>query len=450
MKPTRIFCIVLCFCVVVFLIACTSGGEGDEGFADNQWGTAQLIETGNGIVWGPQVSVDESGNAVAVWQQGVDEMGPVNIWANHYVVGTGWGTAQPIETDDSGGMLPQVGVDGNGNAIAVWQASENNQWTVWANRYVVGTGWGIAQLIGMNGNNVGSTQVSVDRSGNAVAVWSQSDGAQSNIWSNRYVVGTGWGTAELVETDDSYTAAEPQVVVNGNGNAIAVWRQDDGTWSSIWSNRYVAGTGWGTAQLVETEDNGHTYSPQVGVDGNGNAIVVWLEVVWVQGMGEVGPVNIWANRYVAETGWGTAQLIEMDDNSHASFPQVSVNRNGNAIAVWQDMQSVGPLNIWANHYVVGTGWGIPQLIETDNSGDAYLPQVGVDGSGNAVAVWWQDWNIWANRYVASTGWGTAQLIETDSGDAAEPQVGVNGSGDAVAVWIQDDGTWWNICANTCR
>jgi hypothetical protein len=48
-------------------------------------------------------------------------------------------------------------------------------------------------------------------------------------------------------------------------------------------------------------------------------------------------------------------------------------------------------------------WGSPVLIETDNAGDARYPQIAVDSSGNALAVWAQSdgtrFNIWANRYL---------------------------------------------------
>lgn len=81
MSKTRIFCIVLCVCVVVSLIACPSGEEGDETpFADKVWGTAQLIETDSGFALFAQVGVDGSGNAVAVWWQ--RDGARSNIWAN--------------------------------------------------------------------------------------------------------------------------------------------------------------------------------------------------------------------------------------------------------------------------------------------------------------------------------------------------------------------------------
>ena len=55
-----------------------------------------------------------------------------------------------------------------------------------------------------------------------------------------------FGTAALIETDNAGDASSPQVAIDTNGNALAVWRQSDGTRYNIWANRYTAGTGWGS------------------------------------------------------------------------------------------------------------------------------------------------------------------------------------------------------------
>jgi len=418
-------------------------GFASIGTADGDWNIATLIETGAGDALNPQVATDPNGNAIAVWYQ-VD-VTRNSIWANRYVPGTGWGTAQLIETDNTGDALyPQVGIDPNGNAIAVWYQFDGTRNSIWANRYVPGTGWGTAQLIETdNAGDASGPQVAIDPNGNAIAVWEQSDGTRYNIWANRYVPGTGWGTAQLIETGAG-AALNPQVGIDPNGNAIAVWYQSDGTRYNIWANRYVPGTGWGSAQLIETDNAESAYSPQVAIDPNGNAIAVWYQ-------SDNTRYNIWANRYVPGTGWGTAQLIETDNSGDASHPQVGIDPNGNAIAVWEQYDGTR-FNIWANRYVPGTGWGTAQLIETDNAGDADAPQVGIDPNGNAIAVWYKwdgtRYNIWANRYVPGTGWGTAQLIETDNtGDAYYPQVAIDPNGNAIAVWRQSDGARSNIWAN---
>ena len=78
----------------------------------------------------------------------------------------------------------------------------------------------------------------------------------------------------MIETNDVGNAGLPQIALDASGNALAVWRQSDGTRDSIWSNRFVAGTGWGTAALIETDDVGDAFNAQIGFDANGNALAV--------------------------------------------------------------------------------------------------------------------------------------------------------------------------------
>ncbi|MCK4711197.1 MAG: Ig-like domain-containing protein, partial [Gammaproteobacteria bacterium] len=210
-----------------------------------------------------------------------------------------WGSAGTIESDDTGeAWSPQIDFDANGNAIAVWYQHDGTRTNIWANRYVSGTGWGTPELIETDNAGWASyPQVAVDVIGNAIAVWVQHDGTRKNTWANRYVVGTGWGTAELIEFDNAGKAMRPQLAVDASGNAIAVWVQNDGTRNNILGNHYTAGSGWGTAGYLEF-DNGMASWPQVAVQtSNGNALVVWQQHDGTRN-------NIWGNRYTAGSGWG--------------------------------------------------------------------------------------------------------------------------------------------------
>ena len=68
----------------------------------------------------------------------------------------------------------------------------------------------------------------MDPNGNAVAVWEQDDGTRDNIWANRFTPSAGWGVAEQIETDNAGDTRQPQVALDPNGNAVAVWSQSDG------------------------------------------------------------------------------------------------------------------------------------------------------------------------------------------------------------------------------
>jgi hypothetical protein len=70
----------------------------------------------------------------------------------------------------------------------------------------------------------------------------------------------------------------------------------------------------------------------------------------------------------------------------------------------------------------------------------------MDSNGNAVAVWAQAGSIYADRYAAGS-WGTAKLLETGSLDAYVPQVAMDGHGNALGVWQQNDGAHLSIYYN---
>ncbi|MGC2165326.1 MAG: hypothetical protein WA632_04870 [Gallionella sp.] len=227
--------------LALLLAACGGGGSGSAPASvavPKAWGSAALIETNNaGNAADPQLASDPNGNALAVWSQSDGTHN--NIVANRYIAGTGWGTAVPIESNNPDiALLPQIAFDASGNALAVWRQSDGTRENIWSNRYTAGAGWATAMLIVTNNaGNAFAPQYAIDVSGNALAVWHQFDGTRFSIWSNRYTIGTGWGTAELIETDTG-GAFGPQIAVDASGNAMAIWEQFDGTSSNIRANRY--------------------------------------------------------------------------------------------------------------------------------------------------------------------------------------------------------------------
>ncbi|MDD2656223.1 MAG: hypothetical protein PHQ18_01485, partial [Patescibacteria group bacterium] len=162
-----------------------------------------------------------------------------NVWGNQTIIST------------NGASEASIAVDSNGNAIAVWHQSDGVKISIFASRYDVITGnWDSPYLI--EGSNLGHAyvpKIKFDSNGNAIAVWYQDDGTRTNIWANRYDVNDGWSTstARLIEGDNTSYAMNPQVAMDASGNAIAVWYQDDGTRTNIWANRYDVNDGWSTS-----------------------------------------------------------------------------------------------------------------------------------------------------------------------------------------------------------
>jgi hypothetical protein len=302
----------------------------------------------------------------------------------------GWGTAEAIGAVDTliGDFVIDVAVTSNGDAMAVWHQRDGMRSDIWANAYASGGAWATAELIETeNGGSAKTPEVAMDANGNAIAVWQQNDGLVLFAAANRYTPGGGWGTAQSIDNAPG-NSSSAQVAADPAGNAMALW-----SGAGIRANRYTLSGEWGTAEEIREALGGTQGDQDVAVSADGTAIALW-------GQSDSTVTNVWANRYVPDNGWGTAELIETNDSGHAQHLQVAVDPSGNAVAVWK--QSDGALdNIWANRYTVGVGWATAELIETEDLGDAERPQIAVDPDGNAIAVWYQDdgthINVWANR-----------------------------------------------------
>ncbi len=389
-------------------------------------GSPELIEFTEGDALDPQIAVDPDGNAIAVWEQHVgDQHTRSDVLANRYVASTdSWGTPQLLETSDAGtAAYPQIAMDDGGNAIAVWSQYDGTRYNNWAKRYsAAGGSWGTAELIETHDDgNAGRPQIDMDSEGNAIAIWLQDDDPgsdyQGNLWANRRDASTGsWGTAVLIETNDSDHPESYQIAVDHDGNAIAVWMQDNDPGSSaeeyyIWVNRYTAATGsWGTP-----ENLGGGTDPQIAMDSNGNAIAVF----------DSG-LNILACRYNSTAGsWGTADQAGLKYENWEADQQIAMDPSGNAAIVWTNQRVVPSFerDVWANSYDAAAGsWGTAELIINTALEDVgEKPNIAMDSEGNAIAVWNQNvnfysnaYNLFANKYHSSSGsWDTPKLISND-------------------------------------
>lgn len=401
---------------------------------------------------GPKLAVDGTGNVMAVWTQsdGTNQ----NIYANRYVPGSGWGSATLIETSSMPADSPQIVADANGNFIAVWRQAwktvNGALYGVYANRYSAGTGWGTSSVVWVDTARTdisanGPEQLAIDGSGNAIVVWSVYDWSwnHTSVRASRYVAGSGWGASVNLSSEAVQAAFSPKVAMDANGNALAVWRQDTGTTKStqgIHAIRYSVGTGWGTPTLIESAANTVTRSgdgPQIAFDPQGNAIAVWYQY---------SKPGIYANRYVAGSGWGSAQAIpDTGTTSYDEAVQLAIDKNGNAIALWNQYGGV----LYANRYVAGAGWGTTAIIESN--GTDYSGQIAFDQNGNAIAIWGNyscnSYNIQATQYVVGTGWGAVKrcyegpnFVNTTKDYTSQPQIVIDNKGNSTAIWVRGVGS----------
>jgi hypothetical protein len=463
LRPDEPLAVITTFTVTVTTgLASTGGATLEEDFewefttVDSEWGVSEwLEEIGTGTSDQPQVAVDGQSNALAVWKY--TEPAATRIWAARYTRVDLWGAPEPIDDSDqaSTSTNPRLATDDAGNGFVVWEQSEDGGATanIWTNRYAVDEGWGNPSLL-QNGEVTAARvpSVAADPAGNATAVWVQRemDGDNQVVWASRYEPGSGWGAAASIDPMPTPTAGtKTSVGMDTDGNAIAVWARPTvpstgGRGEVLWANRYVADEGWGTAELIKPDPDTRAREERLAVGPNGDAFVVWVQ-------NEETRDDIWSVRYSGST-WGTPEPIDSFEDRNKKEPDIAVDAMGVAHAVWSQADPDFE-NIWANQYEPGSGWGAPELIEPPNEdpnedGDATAPRLGINAAGNTFVVWrqiWEDWgSIWSNRLDPGTGWMTAERIEDEARAAKLPQVAVDENRHAHAVWLHsvDIGIDW--------
>ncbi|MCY7314389.1 MAG: hypothetical protein LH480_01845 [Rubrivivax sp.] len=362
------------------------------------WGAVEKIQvTDNTIGYGsPQVALDAAGNAIVVFSGSISEPFPTAFTARYSAAGASWSPATALAARAYNARLA---IDSNGNALVIYDAWNGNYTDVAARRYEASTGaWQIARILSADIGGSGP-QIAFDANGNAIAVWQMRDGATARfkLMSDRYVVGLGWHPQGLPTTIASGSSGlDHRLAVDPSGAAVVVWEQTGFGPNEIFTSRF-AGASWSTPVRVQSGTHrGAAFvqeeKPSVAMDGNGNAVVVWRE------FDLAGISSIWARRYVAGIGGTAGRIDDSGTYTTGGFAQIAMDAAGNATAVWNQGN-----HTWANRYAAGSGWVVATLIDsTAAGGGSVAPQVAVDGTGNAIAVWPQYGvsraDIWANLF----------------------------------------------------
>lgn len=348
----------------------------------------------------------------------------------------------------------QIAVDNNANAIIVYVYNGGPTNAIYASYFTKSTmSFNSPLLISpmIAGQPAARPQIGVDSNGNGIAVWRRNDGTANAIESARYDFSTQTWSSSVTLTNPSIAglnANAPQIAVAPNGNAVAIWTFFDGTVTGIQAAAYDVLTDTWTAPvdlitppvMFQDADN-----PQVGVDAVGNAVAVWQYNDGVDVVVQSATYN-----FSTSTWTSPLSLFPGIAGRAASTPQIDVAPNGNAVAIWSISDGTVNNIQSAAYDASGNTWTAPSsfLNPSIPGQNSFGQQIGVDAVGNAIGIWvYNDGTTdvieTANYDFASDTWSPRFNLTTPSiafQPANGPDIAVTPDGNAVASWSYFDGT----------
>jgi hypothetical protein len=348
--------------------------------------------------------------------------------------GGSFGEAVPLSNAGPGQFAssPEVAFDGQGNALVLWLFFDGTNSLVQAAFRPAGGSFGAPQTISATGQSASAIDFALDGQGNALAVWSRSDGANRRTEAAFRPAGGSFGAAAPISAAGG-DANLPQVAFDGAGNAIAVWLRYDGANHRAQAAFRPAGGSFGAAQTVSPA--GETAgTPQIAFDGSGNALMAWEHHFWV-----------WVSSRPPGGTFDTpgTRISPIDHN--AIGPQIAFDGQGNALAVWYDQDATSTRTAAAVR-PAGGSFGPSQPI-SDTGVEQLSPRVAFDGQGNAAAVWRRfDGTVWR---AEAAGYDTVAPVLSNlrfpTGGRAERALPFSATafdvwGPVTTTWAFGDGT----------
>ncbi|MGA8352873.1 MAG: choice-of-anchor Q domain-containing protein [Solirubrobacteraceae bacterium] len=241
--------------------------------AGGSWGSPATLSEAGQEASEPHVAVDAAGDATVVWRRfnGSNDV----VQAAVRPAGEPWGTPTTLSEAGQEAHAPEVAVDPTGQAIAVWIRDD----VVQAAFKPAGGPWAKSATVSQTGQDASEPQVAVDATGDATVVWTryigQSSGGMSKYAVQAAVKPTGatWEAPAIVSEESEEEGLEPQVAVDAAGDATAIWKRFIyGYGRPIETAVKPAGKPWGTPTAFES--GGH---PQVDVNAAGDTIATWTK-----------------------------------------------------------------------------------------------------------------------------------------------------------------------------
>ena len=382
----------------------------------------------------PDIAINSSGEAVAVWHRIVGSRSIVQ--SAFRPPGGTWSKPTGISSPKGDAQEPRVAINAAGKAVVVWAQVGRKYFVVKSASRSPGGTWSAPSTLSANAREQASTepQVAIDSSGEAIAIWKGS-GNEGVIQSASRPPGGAWSRPVDISKRKS-GAGPPKLAIDPGGEAVAVWfaGHDD----TVQGAERPPGGTWSKPTILSRRRHEAGF-PRLAVNTDGEAVVVWSDQKG-KSFGAIQSVS-----RPAGGEWSDIQNLATAPGSRRSTlafsePEVALDAAGEAVVVWERFLNNKDAVIQSAMRSLGGTWSKPtEISEKGNVGQSFA---GIDAEGDAVAVWVVVAGNNKNARLTVQGatrpsgaaWSDPADISAKAQEPLQAKVVVNPAGKAVAVW----------------
>ena len=249
-----------------------------------------------------------------------------------------WNPAAFVSPAGSSAASPQIALDAQGNAIAVWVVSGTNNEVVYSD-HPAGGSWTAPVALSDPAEGAGAPVVAVDAHADAFVAWSQGNNNNIRIRASYRPAGGSWQATPDVLSAANVVSVSPRLTVDGGGDEAIGWVQNDSgfTYTTMYGDYRAAGGAWKIPKaLSQTTTSQLVEQPAGTFDPQGNATFVWV----YEATGSHAVIE--TSTYIKSPGLWSLFPGVLSNASHDSIgPQIASDHAGDLSAVWQE-STTGP------------------------------------------------------------------------------------------------------------
>jgi hypothetical protein len=389
--------------------------------AASEWSAPVTVSRAARGLGSPDVAIDPQGDAVAVWEGSGGA-----IESAFKLAGSDWQSPTTLPSAVQGVFHPQVALDGAGNAVAVWDAWLGGEETVIqsSSRPAGGT-WSAPVDLSGTTERATNAELAMNERGEAAVVWQAEPSASTVVEvARRSALGL-WGPAEEVSGSVFGYTPEAQVSIDAQGDIGVAWVKTETSEGVVEATVKQAGTGWLPPTQMPGQIGYGAAEPRLAMGPNREATLTWVR----QTFGSRSALSS-----IRTFGGLWSSPIEQSEFGKEAYGLTVAAHPGYGILAWE-MWRYGYFDIQAS---LANGRAVTVARHAEAPRIAALP-----GEGS-VAVWRNEGNEGESPSIAGAFDPTGaiqgfRLSEPSEGFVQTPELAVNAAGEAVAAWLVGSG-----------